>query len=110
MDDGLMSKIEGDEIAPDRVLAGRIAVLMAYGTNLATALLVGAVIALIFGLGPLATVLLTGGCATLVLLPFIRLLMMFSHFRHRGESRFLIITVLVIAMVLAGAALGLLRR
>lgn len=102
----------------DRALARRIAVLMRVGTLVAALLLsVGVLLSggvvlsggEVPGVGArqFGTVLLMIGCAMLVLLPVARLLLMTAHFA-RTDRLFLWVSVLVLALVVAGGALGLL--
>lgn len=90
----------------DRPLSRRIAVLMRVGTIIA-AVLLGAGVALgAVGAQLANTLLLVAGCMTLVLLPVARLLLMAGHFA-RTDKLFLWISVLVLALVITGAAVGL---
>ncbi|MGB3699404.1 MAG: hypothetical protein WBA05_18425 [Gordonia sp. (in: high G+C Gram-positive bacteria)] len=92
----------------DRRLALAIAALMRTCTIIAAALLVaGAAVAYLLP-GLIATVLLAAGCALLILLPVLRLAMMAGYFVRRGETAFVVVTVIVIGLVIAGGAMGLL--
>ncbi|MFF1539157.1 hypothetical protein ACFVWL_03735 [Microbacterium sp. NPDC058269] len=96
----------------DRALARRIAVLMRVGTLVAALLLSSGVVLSggeVPGVGArqFGTVLLMIGCTMLVLLPVARLLLMAAHFA-RTDRLFLWVSVLVLALVVAGGALGLL--
>ncbi|MFD6178588.1 MULTISPECIES: hypothetical protein [unclassified Isoptericola] len=91
----------------DRALAGRLATLMRGGTAAAVALLVVGVVLLAAGARLPSTVALTAGCAALVLLPLVRLVLMLRHFARRSDTPFVVITALVIGLVVAGAAAGL---
>lgn len=93
----------------DQTLARRIAVLMRIGTVLAAVLLSAGAILGGVGAQPVSTALLIAGCTTLVLLPVARLLLMAGHFA-RADGLFLRISVLVLALVIAGAAVGLLAH
>jgi uncharacterized membrane protein len=90
----------------DRRLAGRIAMLMRVGTVAAAVLLSAGAVFLFFHVGTEAEVFLSGGCAILVLLPMIRLVMMTVHFA-RTNKPFVPVSVLVILFVFAGTAAGL---
>jgi hypothetical protein len=90
----------------DRALSGRIAVLMCIGTIVAAALLSVGVILSAVGAQLASTALLVAGCAGLVLLPVARLLLMAGHFACT-DRHFVWISVLVLALVIAGAAAGL---
>lgn len=92
---------------PDGALARRIAVILRVGTVVAAALLSGGAVLSAFGAQQLGTVLLIAGCATLVLLPVARLLLMADHFA-RTDKLFLWVSLAVLALVIAGAAVGLL--
>ncbi|MBT2496672.1 hypothetical protein J7E45_13755 [Microbacterium sp. ISL-59] len=61
------------------------------------------------GAGLSSTALLFAGCATLVLLPVARLLLMAGHFA-RNDRIFAWVSTLVLALVIAGAAVGLLAH
>lgn len=80
---------------------------MRVGTVIASALLVaGAAFAyLVPGLA--ATILLTGGCGLMILLPVIRLAMMAGHFARLGDTGFVVISVVVIGLVLGGGVVGM---
>lgn len=93
----------------DGALARRIAVVMRVGTAVAAALLSGGVVLNAFGAQQFGAVLLIAGCATLVLLPVARLFLMAEHFA-RTDRLFLWISLAVLALVLAGAAVGLLAH
>lgn len=95
--------------AQDRALARRIAVLMRVGTVVAAVLLSGGVLVGAIGAQPVSTVLLVTGCATLVLLPIARLMLMAGHFA-RTDRHFLWISLLVLVLVISGAAVGLLTH
>jgi uncharacterized membrane protein len=93
----------------DGALSLRIALLMRVGTVLAAVLLGVGVIFGAVGAQPASTALLVTGCATLVLLPVARLLLMADHFA-RTDRLFLWISVLVLALVVTGATVGLLAH
>lgn len=93
----------------DRALSRRIAVLMRVGTAVAAVLLSTGVILGAVGAQPLSMVLLVAGCATLVLLPVARLLLMAGHFA-RTDRLFLWISLLVLVLVISGASVGLLTH
>ncbi|GAA4515563.1 hypothetical protein [Brevibacterium yomogidense] len=93
--------------AEDRRLALSIAGLMRIGTVIASALLVvGATIAYLQP-GLTATILLACGCSLLVLLPVIRLVMMAGHFVRLTDKGFVVITLTVLALVVAGGVVGM---
>lgn len=94
-------------VTEDRRLALRIAELMRIGTVIASALLVAGAAVAYLQPGLTATILLTGGCGILVLLPVIRLAMMTSHFARLTDKGFVIITLGVLALVIAGGAVGI---
>lgn len=96
--------------AADQPLAGRIATLMRIGTAVAASLLVAGTIARYASAGVAHTILLTAGCSLLVLLPVIRLTMMAGYFVRLGDRGFAVITVLVLALVLTGAAAGVMLQ
>lgn len=92
----------------DRALARRIATMMRLGTATATVLLtVGA--AFIYLHPATATVLLTAGCGVLIAVPILRLAMMAGHFARRSDRRYAAIACVVLLLVIAGGAVGLLR-
>lgn len=93
---------------PDRVLALRIALLMKFGTMAAAGLLSFGVVLLAFRV-ELATPVLAAGCALLVLLPLVRLVLMATHFARFHDGVFALTALLVLALVIAGAAVGLAR-
>lgn len=88
----------------EQTLARRISVLMRIGTLLAAVLLSAGAILGGVGAQPVSTALLVAGCTTLILA---RLLLMAGHFA-RADRLFLWVSVLVLALVIAGAAVGLL--
>lgn len=92
----------------DRRLALAIAALMRTCTIIAAALLVAGAVVAYFLPDLIATVLLAAGCALLVLLPLLRLAMMAGYFVRRGETTFVVVTVIVIGLVIAGGAMGML--
>lgn len=93
----------------DEPLARRIAALMRIGTAAACVLLsIGAVLALLWP-GPAATTLLTGGCALLILLPVIRLVMMAGYYARLAQKRYALISIAVLALVVASGVVGLIR-
>lgn len=94
-------------VTEDRRLALSIATLMRIGTVIASALLVaGATIAYLLP-GLTATILLTGGCGLLVLLPVIRLAMMTGHFVRLTDKGYVVITIAVLVLVIASGVVGL---
>lgn len=90
----------------DQRLAGRIATLMRIGTASAAVLLSVGALLLYFQAGTATTVFLTGGCALLILLPVIRLVMMAVHFAQTNRP-FAHVSALVLVLVLAGTVAGL---
>lgn len=91
---------------PDRALSRRIAVLMKAGTVIAAVLLSAGVLLGVIGVGLASTALLNAGCATLVLLPVARLLLMAGQFA-RTDRLFLWVSLLVLALVISGAVVGI---
>ncbi|WP_427870706.1 hypothetical protein [Leucobacter luti] len=92
----------------DQSLNRRIAILMRIGTSVACVLLsIGSVVTLLRP-GVVATTFLAGGCALLVLLPAIRLVMMAEHFVRQSQARYALIAVVVFALVVASGVVGLL--
>lgn len=96
-----------DRIAQDRRLAASIATMMRVGTIIASVLLVAGAAAANRFPGPTAPVLLAGGCGLLVALPVIRLAMMTGHFVRISDRSYVVISVTVLVLVLAGGAVGL---
>jgi uncharacterized membrane protein len=94
---------------PERSLARRIAVLMRVGTVIAAVLLVIAVVLLSLGQQQIGMALAAAGCATLVLLPVARLVLMARHFA-RGDRLFTLVSLLVLALVITGTVTALLAR
>lgn len=93
----------------DEPLARRIAALMRIGTAAASVLLsVGAALALLRP-GVAATTLLAGGCALLVLLPVIRLVLMTGHYARLAQRRYALISIVVLAFVVASGVVGMIR-
>ncbi|GAA1720304.1 hypothetical protein GCM10009809_15060 [Isoptericola hypogeus] len=90
----------------DEALARRIAVLMRVGTATGTGLLVAGVACLGAGAHRPSAVSLVAGCSVLVLLPLVRLVMMLDDFARRADTRFVVLTAVVIGLVVAGAAVG----
>lgn len=95
-------------LAEDQALADRIAALMRVGTALASALLVAGVVLGSAQAAGAATILLGGGgCGLLVLLPVLRLVLMARHFLRHTEWSFAMITLAVLTLVIAAAAVGI---
>lgn len=97
----------GTTAGPDRQLAGRIATLMRIGTAIAAALLTAGAVVAVVRPGSAATILLTAGCALLVLLPVIRLAMMAGHFVRLADRPFVAITLAVIVLVMISGVVGI---
>ena len=93
----------------DRRLAASIAMVMRTGTIIASALLVAGVVCLYLLPGPAVTVLFAGGCGLLVLVPVTRLAMMIGHFARLRDTNYVLITLAVLALVIAGGVIGLTR-
>lgn len=91
----------------DQRLARAIAALMRAGTAVASALLAAGTILGSMREGVGAAILLTGGCALLIVLPVIRLAMMAGHFARLADTRYLLITIAVLTLVSAGGVTGL---
>lgn len=92
----------------DRRLAATIATALRIGTGAASVLLTAGAVLAAVRVGILATALLAGGCAVLVLLPVVRLVLMAAHFTRLNDRRFVVITVVVLGLVAAGGVSGLL--
>lgn len=90
----------------DLLLAGRIATLMRTGTAAVSTLLMAGVILMGLGQETVGKALLTVGFSLLILMPLARLIMMTRYFAQRAEKGFVILTCLVIALIIAGAAMG----
>jgi uncharacterized membrane protein len=97
--------VTADREGDDRRLARRIATLLRVGTAVAAVLLVAGSVLLLAHPGGAATALLIAGCAVIVVLPALRLAAMIGHVA-RADRFFLPIAIVVLLLVLAGAALG----
>lgn len=92
--------------AGDRLLAHRIAVLMRWGTLTTSVLLVGGALLTWGGITPASSVVVVTGCAILVALPLLRLLLMLVDFARRADKSYVGIVFLVITLIAATAATG----
>lgn len=93
--------------SPDLLLARRIATLLRCGTIVAAVLFAAGAVLMVLHPGA-ATWLLTAGCAVLVALPVVRLLVMTGHFARLRLRWLVAASVAVLALVVAGALSGLL--
>lgn len=92
----------------DTQLATRLALLFRIGSVLAALLLIlGTAFAYVLSDSTISTVLLTGGCALIVLLPVVRLAMMTGHFARAADRPFAVISALVILLVITTAAVSI---
>lgn len=80
--------------------------LMRVGLLLASGLLVSSVVLRGFGAAGVATGMTVAGCAALILLPVLRLLLMLGHFGRRSDRLYVAITAVVIVLVAAAAVIG----
>lgn len=91
----------------DEPLARRIAMLFRTGLVVSTALLVMGVLVRVLGLEDLGSGMIVAGCATLVLLPAVRLLLMLDHFGRHRDRTYLGIGGIVLLLVGIAALIGL---
>jgi uncharacterized membrane protein len=82
-----------------------LAVFLRYGTWIACAM-TGAGMALSTSPGAVGTRTLTAGVALFILLPVLRLLLMFVVFARQRNYRYAVIAAAVLAIVATGAVLG----
>lgn len=99
--------IATETVTKDRRLAASIATVMRIGTTVASALLVAGTVLASLLPGPAVTTLLAAGCGLLVLLPVIRLAMMTGHFARLADTSYVLITLAVLALVIAGGVIGM---
>ena len=88
-------------VALERLLA----VLLHYGTWLASAVIAVGLAAAPLGRSAGASIV-TAGIALFILLPVSRVALMLAVFLRRGDYRFAAISALVLAVIAAGVALG----
>lgn len=93
--------------AGDRLLAHRIAVLMRWGTLATSVLLVGGALLAWGGMAPASSMVVVTGCAILVALPVLRLLLMLVDFARRADPSYVGIVLLVITLIAITAATGM---
>lgn len=91
----------------DRPLPRRIAVLFRIGLGLSSVLLVVGVVLRVLDTGAVGHGLVIAGCAVLILLPVLRLLLMVDHFGRRRNRTYLLISGLVLGLVAVAAVIGL---
>lgn len=92
--------------AGDRLLTHHIAVLMRWGTLTTSVLLVCGALLAWGGLAPASSVLIATGCANLVALPLLRLVLMLVDFARRADTPYVGIVLLVIILIVVTAATG----
>ncbi|MDX2969722.1 DUF1634 domain-containing protein [Kribbella solani] len=93
----------GEEL--DRPLARQVVVLMRGGTLACVVLLIAGTILTWCDRDQIARVAITAGCAVLISLPVLRLLLMLHAFKRRADNIYTAITILVIAIIATTAAL-----
>lgn len=93
--------------ARDRLLSRRIEVLMRWGTLMASILLIGGALMAWGGMASASPAVVIAGCAALILLPFLRLILMLIDFARRADNTYVGVVILVIILILAAATTGI---
>lgn len=90
----------------DRLLSSRIAILMRWGTLVASGLLSAGVGLDWIGQPRASAVLVVAGCVTLILLPVLRLAVMLGTYKRNRDHPYVAITVLVMFLIAGSAVTG----
>jgi uncharacterized membrane protein len=84
-----------------------LAQLLGHGTWAGCAVIGLGLVLPVFGGAALASHLLVAGIGLFIALPVLRVILMLSYFLRRGDKGFAAISALVLAIILAGIAVGL---
>jgi uncharacterized membrane protein len=80
---------------------------MRWGTLMASVLFIGGALLAWGGVASASSAVVIAGCAVLILLPFLRLILMLMDFARRADNPYVGVVILVIILILAAATTGI---